>query len=137
MRVRALRQVAGVALLALIACGSSQAPQQPPGKSIGRWSPPRGLVQQPLWPGTAPDQAAAGRPPEHSETGVNPKRFAGLPVTGVYDVSTPTLTVFPATAEPNGAAVVVFPGGGFKQLAIDLEGSEACDWLNALSLIHI
>lgn len=74
-------------------------------------------------------------PAEHSETGVNPKRFAGLPVTGVYDVSVPTLTVFPATGKPNGAAVVVFPGGGFKQLAIDLEGTEACDWLNVRGFV--
>lgn len=69
-------------------------------------------------------------PPEHSETAVNPQRFAGRPVTGVYDVSVPTLTIFPAKGRANGAAVVVFPGGGFKQLAIDLEGTEACDWLN-------
>ena len=28
-----------------------------------------------------------------------------------------------------GAAVVVFPGGGYQILAIDLEGTEVCDWL--------
>jgi acetyl esterase/lipase len=33
---------------------------------------------------------------------------------------------------PNtGAAVVVFPGGGFEILAMDLEGTEVCDWLVA------
>ena len=33
-------------------------------------------------------------------------------------------------AERNtGAAVVVFPGGGYLDLAIDLEGTEVCDWL--------
>jgi len=119
--------------LALFACG----PADPaaPTKTSGPWAPPRGLVQQPLWPGTPPDQPAVKLPPEHSETGVNPKRFAGLPVTGVYNVSTPTLTLFPAKGKPNGAAVVVFPGGGFQQLAIDLEGSEACDWLNARGFV--
>jgi acetyl esterase/lipase len=30
-----------------------------------------------------------------------------------------------------GAAVVVFPGGGYNVLAIDLEGTEACDWLTS------
>ncbi|HEU0096665.1 MAG TPA: alpha/beta hydrolase, partial [Rhizomicrobium sp.] len=30
-----------------------------------------------------------------------------------------------------GAAVVVFPGGGYNVLAIDLEGTEVCDWLTA------
>ena len=28
-----------------------------------------------------------------------------------------------------GAVVVVFPGGGYKILAIDLEGTEICEWL--------
>jgi hypothetical protein len=31
----------------------------------------------------------------------------------------------------HGAAVVVFPGGGYSILAIDLEGTEACDWLTS------
>ena len=106
-------------------------------KSIGQWSPPHGLAQQPLWPGTPPDQPAGRGPPEHAETATNPKRFAGLPVTGIYDVSTPTLTVFPAQGKPNNAAVVVFPGGGFQELAIDLEGTEACDWLKARGFVCV
>jgi acetyl esterase/lipase len=31
-------------------------------------------------------------------------------------------------------AIVVFPGGGYHILAIDLEGTEVCDWLNASGL---
>jgi acetyl esterase/lipase len=113
------------ALLALLGGSSPAAPL------IGVWQPPRGLVQQRLWPGTPPDSSAKTPPAEHSETGINPKRFAGRPVTGIYDVSNPTVTIFRATAKANRAAVLVFPGGGFQQLAIDLEGTEACDWLNA------
>jgi acetyl esterase/lipase len=104
---------------------------------IGVWQSPNGLVQQRLWPGTPPDSPAKASPPEHSETGINPKRFAGLPVTGLYDVSIPTLTIFPARGKANRAAVLVFPGGGFQQLAIDLEGSEACDWLNARGFVCV
>jgi acetyl esterase/lipase len=37
--------------------------------------------------------------------------------------------MYSATAANTGAAVVVFPGGGYKGLAIDLEGTEVCDWL--------
>ena len=33
-----------------------------------------------------------------------------------------------------GAAVVVFPGGGFEELAIDLEGTEACRWLTSIGI---
>ena len=97
----------------------------------GPWQPRPGLVQQPLWPGLPPNHADSQNQSEHRQTGVNPKRFAGLPVTGVYDVSQPTLTVFPPTGPSRRAAILVFPGGGFQQLAIDLEGSEACDWLAA------
>jgi acetyl esterase/lipase len=43
----------------------------------------------------------------------------------------PTLTFYPAKGTNSGAAVVVFPGGGYNILAIDLEGTEVCDWLNA------
>jgi acetyl esterase/lipase len=39
------------------------------------------------------------------------------------------MTVFPAKGRNTGAAVLVFPGGGYRALAIDLEGSEVCDWL--------
>ena len=31
-------------------------------------------------------------------------------------------------------AVVVFPGGGYQILAIDLEGTEVCDWLNSIGV---
>lgn len=39
------------------------------------------------------------------------------------------MTVYSPTGKSTGAAVVVFPGGGYQILAIDLEGTEVCDWL--------
>src|SRR3546814_16166364 len=75
--------------------------------------------------------------PEYSETATNPKRFAGRPVTGVFNVTVPTLTVFPAKQPGNGAAMLVFPGGGFSKPAIDLEGSEVCDWLTSRGTICV
>jgi acetyl esterase/lipase len=130
-----MRKTLLLAPLALLVAQPAHVEGQAGPKTTGTWSPPAGLSQQPLWPGTPPNQPAGKRAPEHSETAVNPKRFAGRPVTGVYDVATPTLTIFPARGKPNGAAVVVFPGGGFQQLAIDLEGTEACDWLNARGFV--
>jgi acetyl esterase/lipase len=47
------------------------------------------------------------------------------------NVSRPTLTVYSPTGKNTGAAVVVFPGGGYQILAIDLEGTEVCDWLTS------
>jgi acetyl esterase/lipase len=49
----------------------------------------------------------------------------------INDVSQPTMTVYPPTGQNTGAAIVVFPGGGFRVLAIDLEGTEICDWLTS------
>jgi acetyl esterase/lipase len=41
------------------------------------------------------------------------------------------MTVYEAKGHNTGAAVVVFPGGGFQFLAMDLEGTEICDWLTS------
>jgi acetyl esterase/lipase len=41
------------------------------------------------------------------------------------------MTVYAPKAKNTGAAVVVFPGGGYWILAIDLEGTEVCDWLTS------
>ncbi len=55
----------------------------------------------------------------------------GQPWIYVQRVSRPTMTVYSPTGKNTGAAVVVFPGGGYQILAIDLEGTEVCDWLTA------
>lgn len=41
------------------------------------------------------------------------------------------MTIYRSKGKNAGAAVLVFPGGGYQVLAIDLEGTEACDWLTA------
>lgn len=43
----------------------------------------------------------------------------------------PTITVYSPERKNSGAAVVVFPGGGYFVVAIDLEGTEACEWLTS------
>jgi acetyl esterase/lipase len=89
------------------------------------WEPPAGHVQRPIWPAAAPN-AVPGAKPE-----------SVVPRTGreswisANDVSEPTMTVYAAKEPQTDAAVVVFPGGGFKMLAMDLEGTEICDWLSS------
>jgi acetyl esterase/lipase len=61
----------------------------------------------------------------------SPRLVAGKPWVYVDKVSQPTLTVYPPQGKNTGVAVVVFPGGGYNVLAIDLEGTEACDWLTS------
>jgi len=93
------------------------------------WQPSPGHLQIPLWPGSIPD-ARPTNGPEHMEAVSDPKEFvAGKPWLTVKDVSKPTLTVYSPKERNTGVAVVVYPGGGYQELAIDLEGSEVCNWL--------
>ena len=57
--------------------------------------------------------------------------IAGKPLIRLGNVSSPTVTIYAPKQNNTGAAVVVFPGGGYSILAIDLEGTEVCDWLNS------
>ena len=92
------------------------------------WQPSPGHTQIPLWPGAPPDaQPVPG--PETSTGGSH--LIGGKTVTGVSNVTRPTLTVYAPTGVNASPAVVVFPGGGFEGLAIDLEGTEVCDWLTS------
>ena len=61
-------------------------------------------------------------------------RPGGKPVIHLGNVSSPTLTLYTPQGKNSGAAVVVFPGGGYRILAMDLEGTEVCDWLNAAGI---
>jgi acetyl esterase/lipase len=94
------------------------------------WQPSPGYTQVPIWPGAVPD----ARPvlgPEAAETTGKESLVAGRPWVAVSNVSQPTMTVYSPTGRNTGAAVVVFPGGGYEILAIDLEGTEVCDWLTS------
>lgn len=92
------------------------------------WQPSPGHTQLPIWPGAAPDaQPVAG--PEKVEQSGKDFLIAGRPVVGVSSVTRPTMTVYSPEGKNTGAAVVVFPGGGYLDLAIDLEGTEVCEWL--------
>jgi len=96
--------------------------------SPGVWQPSPGHTQVAIWPGAAPDpQPVAG--PEFAKTSGMDELVAGRPWAYVSNVTRPTMTVYSPTAKNTGAAVVVFPGGGYQILAIDLEGTEVCDWL--------
>jgi acetyl esterase/lipase len=53
--------------------------------------------------------------------------------TGSDSTAKPAITPFPA-AQPNGAAVVIFPGGGYEHLATDKEGNAPAQWLAKLGV---
>lgn len=94
------------------------------------WQPAPGHTQTPIWPAAAPD-SVSGVGPEIDTTTEKQSLIAGKPVIRLGNVSAPTMTLYPAKGKTSGAAVVVFPGGGYQILAIDLEGTEVCDWLSS------
>jgi acetyl esterase/lipase len=94
------------------------------------WQPSQGHLQVPIWPGAAPD-ALPVPGPEDATRVVTGSLVAGKPWVMVTNVSRPTMTVYPPQGANTGIAVVIFPGGGYQVLAIDLEGTEVCDWLTS------
>jgi acetyl esterase/lipase len=102
-----------------------------PAQSSG-WPPAPGHITLRLWPGAAPG-APANSPAEADTTTAKDNLIARKPLVRLGNVSVPTLTLYQAqnSAAKPVPAVVVFPGGGYSILAIDLEGTEVCDWLTA------
>lgn len=75
-----------------------------------------------LWPGKVPGEEkpkapAVSSPEDNGE------------IVKITEVTNPLLEVFPAE-KPNGAAVIINPGGGYYILAIDKEGYEIAEWFN-------
>src|SRR5882724_3542763 len=101
------------------------------------WEPAPGHTTMNLWPNGAPG-AQANLPPEADLSDPQKdKPVAGRSLIRLGNVATPTLTVYTPKDKNTGAAVVVFPGGSYHILAIDLEGTEVCDWLNSIHVTCI
>ena len=94
------------------------------------WQPSSGHTQVPIWPGRTPDAVPVAGP-EVTTTVQDP---GDPPATVVGQVSRPTMTVYSPKGKNKGAAVVVFPGGGYWVLYMDLEGTEVCDWLTSTGI---
>jgi len=90
-----------------------------------------------LWPGGAPgEKGDIGE--ERDTTKPTDQLIAGKPVIRLGNVSKPTMSIYrPPADRDTGAAVLVFPGGGYHILAMDLEGTEVCDWLNSIGVTGV
>ncbi|MGD1018321.1 MAG: alpha/beta hydrolase [Verrucomicrobiia bacterium] len=113
-------------LCLVFACGGLSAP-------ANVWRPSPGHTQVPIWPGLGPD----AQPVEAPEYVTNMTTTAGTRWVAVCNVSQPTMTVYSPKGKNTGVAVVVFPGGGYMCLAIDLEGTEICDWLTSRGITAV
>lgn len=90
-----------------------------------------------LWPGRAPGEQTA-LPPEADQTTEKGDLVGGRRVIRLGNVSDPTITVYsPEPSRNTGTAVLVCPGGGYTILAMDLEGTEVCAWLNSIGVTGV
>ncbi len=90
-----------------------------------------------IWPGVAPgDKGKIGE--EKDNTKPSDNKVGGKDVIRIGNVSNPAITIYPAPKNTaNGSAVIVCPGGGYSILALDLEGTEVCEWLNSIGVTAI
>ncbi len=91
-------------------------------------------VTLPLWPNGNPEPTRVTGP-EYDPTAAENHMVSGKPSVRITNVSKPTLAIYPPPAGKNsGAAALVFPGGGYIRLSMQLEGTEVCDWLNSIGM---
>jgi acetyl esterase/lipase len=91
-------------------------------------------ITMPLWPHGTPESGGVAIPNKEF-TEPSERTVAGRKLTYVKEVNQPSLAVYePESSKNSGAAVLVFPGGAYQRLAIDLEGTEVCTWLNSIGM---
>lgn len=101
----------------------------------GSWAAAPGLSPVALWPALPPGEKGPLPAAEADLTQPSDGLVAERRLVRLGHVSSPTLTVHrPPPDRDTGAAVLVCPGGGYQILALDLEGSEVCEWLNSLGV---
>ena len=80
----------------------------------------------PLWPGDPPGSPATKPTLQITERSTAPAAYRDRAATGI---AVPTLTVF-RPKKPDGSALLIAPGGGYKRVVIDKEGFEAARRFN-------
>ncbi len=79
-----------------------------------------------LWPGTVPGETEAKHPAR-----VRADSSGG--VIRITDITDPRIKIFqPKNENDKHIGIIVAPGGGYRYLTINKEGSEVADWLNKL-----
>jgi len=89
-------------------------------------------VTLPLWPDGPPSAMA----PKSEATTKLIQSYGGATATRLTDITEPTITIY-RPEKPNGASVVVAPGGGFMFLSYSFEGTQVCEWLNTLGVTGV
>ena len=85
----------------------------------------------PVWPGAVPGDYGTIGPERVRAPSEAPTKNAKW----ITNVTKPTITIFrPAKDKNTGAAILICPGGGYWNLAWDLEGEEVAAWLNTVGV---
>jgi len=92
-----------------------------------------------LWPGKVPADSGVGQyGPIGPERIRDPSDSPNKTAKWLTGVTRPTITVFrPPKNKNTGAAFIVCPGGGYWNLAWDLEGEEVAEWLKSVGITGI
>jgi len=125
-----LKRIGSSLISVLLAFGVTSAAAQTEIKKVSRpmvWEPGPEGSQVPLWPEGLAIQRPESDKPE--EVGNGSRLVAGRPWTWASNVSRPTMTIYPPKGRKTRAAILVLPGGGYAAVAMDLEGTEICDWI--------
>jgi acetyl esterase/lipase len=86
-----------------------------------------------VWPGKPPGETAIEGPESYQPEEPGQRKVARL-----TNVTEPTIAVYlPPEDKRTDAAVVICPGGGYRILAMDLEGTEVAEWLNSIGVTGI
>lgn len=109
LRTWGITTAALVALLGAAIVAQQGTPASPPATQAPRPNPAEPLTI-PLWDGAAPGAL------------------------GTEDADRPTLTLYRANGRGSGAGVIVAPGGGYGNLAMNHEGRQVANWLNSLGV---
>lgn len=120
------RALLGTALAAGLAQrAAAQTPLPPSGTPLPEgWIEPSEFLD--LWPSTAPGAPSGPLFERVTERSTDPQ-LADRAMTGIVR---PRMAVFRPSV-PNGAAVLVTPGGGYVRVVVDKEGYELGHWLSA------
>ena len=94
---------------------------------IGVWQPDAAGTQVPLWPESV-DLAKPDTVDRPEETGNGSALVGGRKWHWAGNVNRPTMTIYRPKGRNSGTTMLVLPGGGFSVVAMDLEGTEICDW---------
>ena len=119
------RTLMGLAATGMAGAAFGQTPPPATGGAL-----PAGLPQPTetidLWPKGAPGAPAGGLKETVNERSTDPQ----LTDRAVFGVSRPRMAAF-RPSRPNGAAVLITPGGGYRWVVVDKEGYELGRWLSA------